>query len=192
MRSVFVLVTLTLLFILASREDAYALVMCGRVSKPTGEIRDGAPIRLREACKAGEVEIDAVELGLQGPSGKPGQSGSDGDDGADGVDGLACWDLNGNATCDPDEDRAEPFGCTADDCQGPTGSLAACESRDLPFVATPFGPRFLSGDETCALSDKTCVFGFGVFGTSVAPPLLRSCQQLDGGAVVCCGPSSQS
>ncbi len=35
--------------------EADALLPCGKVSKKTGEVRDGTPIRLRSECKLSEV-----------------------------------------------------------------------------------------------------------------------------------------
>lgn len=56
--------------------------------------------------------------GADGDDGLPGEPGGAGDDGSD---GLACWDLDGDATCDAEEDVVEPAGCDVLDCRGAQG-----------------------------------------------------------------------
>lgn len=66
--------------------------------------------------------------GLQGIQGEPGQQGIQGEQGLpgeQGVPGLACWDLNGNAVADPEEDINGDAVVDALDCQGPPGSADA-------------------------------------------------------------------
>ncbi len=59
--------------------------------------------------------------GVAGPEGPQGPAGTQGDPGIAGTNGLACWDLNGNDACDPNEDiNADTF-CTVLDCAGPAG-----------------------------------------------------------------------
>jgi hypothetical protein len=116
MRPASLLLTLTTLGLLAGDGVAHALVMCSPIARATGQIREGAPLRLRTACKPNESEIDPVGIGLQGPAGQPGDDGADGDDGQDGLDGLSCWDLNESFSCDAAEDVAPPLGCGVEDC----------------------------------------------------------------------------
>lgn len=73
---------------LALAGTADAAVMC--VKAKNGVAKEGAPVKLRTACGAKEVQVDPVALGLQGPpgpQGDPGTPGADGADGAVGVDG---------------------------------------------------------------------------------------------------------
>jgi hypothetical protein len=80
--------------------------------------------------------------GPQGPPGDPGAIGAQGDPGApgaDGADGLACWDLDGDGTCNPiAEDTDGDFLCTVNDCIGPRGP-AGPVGQDGP--AGPQGPQ---------------------------------------------------
>jgi hypothetical protein len=52
-------------------DPAAALVMCGRKTG-TGQLAPGSMVKLRDACKTNEVQVDPVALGLQGPPGTPG------------------------------------------------------------------------------------------------------------------------
>jgi hypothetical protein len=65
------LLVLTIFVVIALSQQAEALVMCAP-KRPTGTVREGAPIKLRTACKANELHLDPVALGLQGPPGTPG------------------------------------------------------------------------------------------------------------------------
>src|SRR5262245_32952831 len=62
---------------------ANALVMCAHKTA-TGQVSQGANIKLRNACRSSEVQVDPVALNLQGPQGPPG---SDGQPGQQGVPG---------------------------------------------------------------------------------------------------------
>jgi hypothetical protein len=72
--------------LLESSSPGNALVMCSRASSD-GEVREGAAIRLRTTCKAKEVEVDPIALGLRGPAGPPGPIGPAGP-------GMAARDAN--------------------------------------------------------------------------------------------------
>lgn len=58
-----VLLVAPLIWILTTSADA--LVICGPKSKE-GSLREGAPIRLRSACRSNEVEVETDSLGLKG------------------------------------------------------------------------------------------------------------------------------
>lgn len=86
------------------------------------------------SCAATLIVVQAVPLpGPAGPPGAPGrpgeagQEGEDGDDGQDGQDGddgaagASCWDLNGNGTADPNEDRNGDLVVNVLDCAGSDG-----------------------------------------------------------------------
>ncbi len=84
--------------------------------------------RPRQSVSA-EVAIGAQGLpGLPGSPGLPGTNGTNGSPGEDGVPGLACWDRNGNGSCDGlagepgSEDVDESGSCNALDCRGPAGA----------------------------------------------------------------------
>jgi hypothetical protein len=90
----------------------FTLAACGSEG-PQGEM--GAP-------------GDKGDMGDMGTPGTPGAPGADGEDGSNGSNGqngsagLACWDLNGNSTCDvASEDKNNDAACSAIDCQGPQG-----------------------------------------------------------------------
>ena len=51
---------------------ASALVMCAKVRKATGEIREGTSIKLRTTCRDSEEQLNPAALGLQGPPGEDG------------------------------------------------------------------------------------------------------------------------
>jgi len=164
--------------------DADALVMCAKIKKSTGEIREGTPIRLRDECRPNEVEVDPATLGLQGPPGDPGQPGGDGTDGVDGangLDGLSCWDTNENLTCDAEEDIAEPFGCGAEDC---VGSFGTC-------TQIPVGGDLISGDSACASIGSSCVFRYRWVGPPTGVSYIQGCVSPGAGSsqdtVLCCG-----
>jgi hypothetical protein len=59
-----------LVSVLSLAEPADALVMCAKAGD-NGSPRSGAAIRLRDTCRALEVQVDPVALGLQGPPGPP-------------------------------------------------------------------------------------------------------------------------
>lgn len=72
--------------VLGLAAPASALVMCARKNRE-GEVAQGASIKLRDACRASEVQIDPIALGLQGPQGPTGPQGDPGEDGAPGPQG---------------------------------------------------------------------------------------------------------
>src|SRR2546426_5577564 len=74
------LVTAGLLVGLCS--PAPAMVLC------TGRTGTGT-LRVRETCTSREMQVDPVELGLQGPAGDPGDPGPQGDPGPPGDPGPA-------------------------------------------------------------------------------------------------------
>jgi len=67
----------------AARADA--LVVCAKAKG--GSIKPGAPLKLREQCAAKEVQVDAADVGLQGPQGEPGAQGEQGSQGLQGETG---------------------------------------------------------------------------------------------------------
>ncbi|NND46515.1 MAG: hypothetical protein HKN55_02510, partial [Woeseiaceae bacterium] len=72
-----------------------------------------------------------LTLGLaacEGDDGAAGAAGAAGTPGADGSDGVACWDLNGNGTGDPDEDTNGDGVFDAKDCAGTSASATPLES----------------------------------------------------------------
>lgn len=135
-------------FLVLVPATAMALVMCIVTDPSTGQLREGAPLRLRTTCRSSETQVDPLALGLQGPRGKKGMRGAEG---RDGVDGVACWDLDADFVCDPEEDLAEPFGCGPTDCAGPR--LNGCTLRG--FSAPP-SPEPIA---TACESGERCVIG---------------------------------
>jgi hypothetical protein len=67
---------LGVLAVIATAAMSDAAIMCIKAKK--GTAKEGAPIKLRTACLASEVEVDPVALGLQGPQGAQGAQGSQG------------------------------------------------------------------------------------------------------------------
>src|SRR4051812_10801129 len=82
-------------------DPAAALVMCGRKGR-SGEVAEGASIKLRDVCRTSEVQVDPMELNLQGPTGDPGTVGPPGPVGPPGVPGagLVLRDMSGNKVGD--------------------------------------------------------------------------------------------
>jgi hypothetical protein len=64
--------------------------MCGRKTG-AGQLAPGSTVKLRDACKANEVQVDPVALGLQGPKGNQGDPGAPGSAGP----GAVLKDANG-------------------------------------------------------------------------------------------------
>lgn len=85
-----ILVALTLLACVPSIADA--VVMCS-AKRPDGSVREGAAVKLRSACKANELQLDPVGLGLAGPAGPQGPTGPEGPAGVPGP-GLVAVDSN--------------------------------------------------------------------------------------------------
>ena len=54
-----------------------------------------------------------------------GEDGAGGSKGDPGADGQACWDLNGNGTCQPNEDVNQDDACNVQDCRGEIGPQGA-------------------------------------------------------------------
>lgn len=74
LRQVAIGFSLGVLSIATVAPPAEALVMCGRKTR-SGEVAQGASMKLRDACRTSEVQIDPVALGLQGPPGDQGGPG---------------------------------------------------------------------------------------------------------------------
>jgi hypothetical protein len=53
--------------VLLEAADAQALVLCAARQKRTDAIRNGAPLKLREACRAKEIAVEADDIGLAAP-----------------------------------------------------------------------------------------------------------------------------
>ncbi|MBL0214092.1 MAG: hypothetical protein IPQ07_09415 [Myxococcales bacterium] len=94
------------------------------------------------ACASGTPN-DPVP-GPQGEMGAMGTPGSPGSMGTAGAAGQACWDLNGNRSCDPaTEDTNDDLVCDVGDCmgtQGPagtTGQLGASGFGTSSLTVTP-------------------------------------------------------
>jgi hypothetical protein len=68
----------------AARADA--LVLCAKAK--SGVVKEGASIKLRTACTAKEIAVDADAAGLRGPAGAAGQDGAAGSNGTNGMDGA--------------------------------------------------------------------------------------------------------
>ncbi len=75
----------------------------------------------------GDGVIDVLDcrgpVGPAGPRGPAGSRGTSGAAGPPGAPGLPCWDLNGNAVADPEEDINQDGLADARDCQGATGAV---------------------------------------------------------------------
>lgn len=64
----------------------------------------------------------AGPTGSTGSTGPTGPAGTNGTNGTNGTAGVACWDLNGNGTCEAaSEDKSSDGLCTALDCLGQPG-----------------------------------------------------------------------
>lgn len=63
------------LMIAVAAQAAAAVVLCAR---PKGDGTFNTTIKLRDACKPGEVQLDAAALGLRGPQGEQGPRGPEG------------------------------------------------------------------------------------------------------------------
>lgn len=96
--------------ILGLSTSADALVLCAR-KKANGSIQ--GVVKVREECKFREVELDPVELGLQGPAGEPGEQGPPGEDGSRGSRGSAGADgtdgTDGEGVCLPNVPASPQF-----------------------------------------------------------------------------------
>jgi hypothetical protein len=106
--------------------------------------------------------------GPQGPPGAPGAKG------ADGKDGISCWDLNGNGTGDPAEDKNGDGKWDALDCQGPRGpagppgggggkdtvSIVRTDSLIVLTLSEHYGPEyFIYEDPVTKKKDTTRIHG---------------------------------
>lgn len=69
-----------------SAASADALVLCAKGK--SGVVKEGAPLKVRTACKAKEVQVDPDATGLRGPQGPAGANGADGAAGAAGAAGA--------------------------------------------------------------------------------------------------------
>ena len=65
--------------------------------------------------------------------------------GRDGTDGLNCWDINGNAVPDPEEDINEDGTWNALDCQGPVGTDGQDGADGDPGIAGEPGTDGMDG-----------------------------------------------
>src|SRR5262245_10323774 len=65
----YTVVAATVGLIVALASYANAAVLCGRRDGRTGQIADGASLKLRTACKSNELPVDASTLGLGAVSG---------------------------------------------------------------------------------------------------------------------------
>jgi len=61
--------TVTAMLFASFASHASGAVLCGRVNAATGEIADGATLKLRTACKSNELPVNAADLGLGPASG---------------------------------------------------------------------------------------------------------------------------
>lgn len=161
-------VSICLLLVVAF-SNAGAEVLCARKTR-SGTVAEGASVKIRSTCRSNEIAVDAAALGLQGPAGN---------DGSPGVDGLPCWDLDGDATCDAEEDRDGELGCDARDCRG---FSSGCTPRELPCGPTSCGP----GTAACEPHGETCVLAY----RTDMPGVPLSCQAGISGSsglkAVCC------
>jgi hypothetical protein len=73
--------------VLTLAPNADALVLCTKGK--SGTPKNGAPLKVREACTGKEVQVDPDALGLRGPEGEPGAKGDPGIPGSPGPTGLA-------------------------------------------------------------------------------------------------------
>ncbi len=157
-----------------------ATVMCAAKRAATAVLREGAPIRLRTACRSNEVQVDPVSLGLQGPQGVPGPPGEPGATGPDGQPGAA----------GPQGPQGElgiqgppgPTGPAGD--PGPVTSLQ-CVVRNESLYA------YSTGYELCAAIGKTCVAGqllrvYNSGSTVYQDWPFNDCSQTRQQAVICC------
>ena len=109
---------------------AGAMVLC------TGRTGAGT-LKVRETCTSREMQVDPVELGLQGPPGDPGEPGPPGDPGLAGDPG-------------PQGDPGPP----GDPAVSGPAQPFVCLKAKLPAVSTA------SGDSVCADLMMFCVAEF--------------------------------
>lgn len=69
MRKLMLGITLGFLVAAVLATNADALVMCAKLKKSTGGVREGTAIKLRTACKDNEEQLDPASLGLGGGGG---------------------------------------------------------------------------------------------------------------------------
>lgn len=161
MRSYLLLALLLLSTAVLTSSDVNAIVLCGRKKLSTGAVAEGATIRLRTACKAAELQLDPVALGLQGPKGDKGDAGpqgllgpqgpagSQGQPGPQGVPGPP----GQNGSMGP-EGPPGPQGL-----QGPPGNFGSCLRRD-------FNIFFPGTTLTCDPGEIAIAWGFNAPGCS--------------------------
>lgn len=90
-----------------------------------------------------------------GEKGDPGEMGTMGNPGAAGSAGQACWDLNGNRTCDvATEDQNDDNTCDVGDCIGPAGAQGApgAPGTTGQDAVTVYGTTALSVMSTTAIT----------------------------------------
>lgn len=109
--------------------DAEALVLCAPVSKKTGQIREGAPLRLRTACTAKEQQVDPDATGLRGPQGTAGTPGDPGTPGAPGLSDIEVVSQDGSAII-------SGYGTSSATASCPAGKKAVAGGHDF----TALGP----------------------------------------------------
>jgi hypothetical protein len=73
----------TVMLALAARADALVLCTKGK----GGNVKQGAPLKVRTGCVGKEVQVDPDALGIRGPQGDPGPKGDVGMTGIQGVPG---------------------------------------------------------------------------------------------------------
>jgi len=128
--------------VLGVAPQAEAVVMCGRKTR-TGQLADGASVKLRPACRPNEIQLDPVMLGLQGPQGETGLAGPTGPQGGTGPAGPPPADVSARlATAGPVpvpggppffSEVAAPFGTELWD----TDSLHSDEAPTRLTIAQP-------------------------------------------------------
>jgi hypothetical protein len=104
-----------------------------------------------------------------GPQGPKGDTGATGATGQDGKDGINCWDLNGDGSCNSNEDINSDNICDALDCQGGSGRVDMLEARlfNSDFDSDGYTPAtgdcddsdrsiYPSGSERCDGKDNNC------------------------------------
>ncbi len=124
------LLAATLLFGFASQ--ASGMMLC------TGK-RGTGTLRMRETCSSHEMQVDPMDLGLQGPPGDPGEPGPPGDPGSPGDPG-------------PQGDPGPPGDPGSASLGSPTPFV--CLKAKLPALSTA------SGDSVCTSLDMFCVAEF--------------------------------
>jgi hypothetical protein len=110
MKKFFIVCGLVIAFLLMVQSETLAQVINACVNNRNGALRIVSdPVD----CSSKERAITLNQAGTPGPQGQS---------------GTACWDLNANGVCDPEENKDGIGSCDALDCQGAPGPAGPSKS----------------------------------------------------------------